>query len=37
MWSEQKDALKKRLADTEVENMVSNYHLPMGSFYRIQH
>lgn len=27
MWLEQKDALKKRMADSEGENIVSSYHL----------
>lgn len=27
MWLEQKDALKKRMADSEAENIVRNYHL----------
>lgn len=27
MWSEQKDAIKKRMADSDAENTVSHYHL----------
>lgn len=27
LWFEEKDALKKRVADYEAENIVSNYYL----------